>query len=113
MSRSKCKSSSDVAVTAKKHQVITIETKVKIIEWSNRGRSNWRTEEGHDAGNGTGIFLFEEALLVFEAQNLDIERYTKAAAAIQIAIQCYCVIHDDKKKSYYPDITGLFSQEGR
>ena len=32
MSRSKYKSSSDVAGTAKKHQTITMETKVKIIE---------------------------------------------------------------------------------
>ena len=32
MSGSKCKSSSDVAGTAKKHQTITMETKVKIIE---------------------------------------------------------------------------------
>ena len=32
MSRSKCKSSSDVAGTAKKRQAITMETKVKIIE---------------------------------------------------------------------------------
>ena len=32
MSGSKHKSSSDVAGTAKKHQVITMETKVKIIE---------------------------------------------------------------------------------
>ena len=32
MSRSKRKSSSDVAGTAKKHQAITMETKVKIME---------------------------------------------------------------------------------
>ena len=32
ISRSKCKSSSDIAGTAKKHQTITMETKVKIIE---------------------------------------------------------------------------------
>lgn len=32
MSRSKCKSSSGVAGTAKKHQVITMETKEKIIQ---------------------------------------------------------------------------------
>ena len=30
--RSKCKSNDDVAGTAKKYQVITMETKVKIIE---------------------------------------------------------------------------------
>ena len=32
MARSKCKSSGDVAGTVKKHQVITMETKVKMIE---------------------------------------------------------------------------------
>ena len=32
MSGSKCKSSGDVAGTAKKHQAIIMETKVKIIE---------------------------------------------------------------------------------
>ena len=36
------------------------------------------------------------------------ERYMKLAAAVQKAIQCYCVIYDEKKKSYYPDITGSF-----
>ncbi|TEA28395.1 hypothetical protein DBR06_SOUSAS20310028, partial [Sousa chinensis] len=36
-SRSKRKSSSDVAGTAKKHQVITMETNVKIIERVERG----------------------------------------------------------------------------
>ena len=57
--------------------------------------------------------LFEEALLVFEAQDPNVERYSKVAAAVQNAIQCYCVIYDEKKKSYYPDITGSFFQEGR
>ena len=32
MSRSKCKSGSDVAGAAKKHQVVTMERKVKVIE---------------------------------------------------------------------------------
>ena len=36
-----------------------------------------------------GIFLFEEALFGFEAQDLNTERYTKFAAVIQNAIQCY------------------------
>ena len=36
-----------------------------------------------------GIFLFEEALFGFEAQELNAERYTKVAAVIQNAIQCY------------------------
>ena len=44
-----------------------------------------------------GFSLFEEALLVLEAQDLNIEWYIKVAAAIQNAIQCYCVIYDEKK----------------
>ena len=39
-----------------------------------------------------GFSLSEEALLVFEAQDPYIEQYTKVAAAVQNAIQCYCVI---------------------
>ena len=58
-----------------------------------RGRNNWRTEEVHDAGNDKGI-LFEEALLVFKVQDLDLEWYMKAAAAVQNAVQHYCVIYD-------------------
>ena len=46
-----------------------------------------------------GFSLFEEALLVFEAQDLNIERYTKVAEAIQNAIQCYPVIYDEKKRA--------------
>ncbi|KAJ8778770.1 hypothetical protein J1605_013447 [Eschrichtius robustus] len=58
-----------------------------------------------------GFSLSEEALLVFEAQDPNVERYAKVAA-VQNAIQCYRVIYDEKKKSYYPDITGSFFQEG-
>ena len=61
-------------------------------------RSNWRTEEIHNAGNGKEIF-FEEALLVFEAQDLNVEQYTKVAAVVQNAIQCYLVIYEEKKRS--------------
>ena len=46
-----------------------------------------------------GFSLFEEALLVFEAQDPDTEWYTKAAAAVQNAIQCYRVIYDEKKSA--------------
>ena len=45
-----------------------------------------------------GFSLFEEALLVFEAQDLNIEWYTRVAAAVQNAIQCYRVIYDEKKR---------------
>ena len=46
-----------------------------------------------------GFSLFEETLLVFEAQDPNVERYTKVAAAVQNAIQCYHVIYDEKKKA--------------
>ena len=60
-----------------------------------------------------GFSLFEEALLVFEAQDPNVEWYTKVAAAIKNAIRCYHVIYDRKKKRYYPDIIGSYFQEGR
>ena len=46
-----------------------------------------------------GFSLFEEALLVFEAQDWNVEQYTKVATVIQNAIQCYCVIYDEKKRA--------------
>ena len=42
--------------------------------------------------------LFEETLLVFEAQDSNVEQYTKVAAVVQNAILCYHVIYDQKKK---------------
>ena len=44
-----------------------------------------------------GIF-FEEALLVFEAQDLNLEQYMEAAGAIQNAIQCYQVIYEKTER---------------
>ena len=61
--------------------------------------SNRRTEEIHDAGKGKGSSLSEAALSAFEAQDLNTERYTKAAVAVQNAIQCYHVIYDEKKRA--------------
>ena len=46
-----------------------------------------------------GFSLFEEALLVFEAQDLNIEQYTKGAATVQNAIQWYRVIYYEKKRA--------------
>ena len=46
-----------------------------------------------------GFSLFEESLLVFEAQDPNVKRYMKVAAAIQNAIQCYHVIYDEKKRA--------------
>ena len=131
MSGSKHKSSSDVAGTAKKRQVITMEKKVKIIEREERGEKMelevQRKDEERQEEEGVtkelkrfttqemarGFSLFEETLLVFKAQDLNVELYTKVAAAVQNAVQCYSIIYDEKKRSYYPDITGSFFQEGR
>ncbi|XP_044275311.1 tigger transposable element-derived protein 1-like [Varanus komodoensis] len=46
-----------------------------------------------------GFSLFEEALLVFEAQDPNVERYMRVAAAVQNAIQGYRVIYDEKKRA--------------
>ena len=43
--------------------------------------------------------LFVEALLVFEAQDPSIEQYRKVAAALQNAVQCYCVIYEEKNRA--------------
>ena len=52
-----------------------------------------------------GFSLIEEALLVFEAQDLSIERYTNVVAAIPDATQCNCVICDEEKKKKKRAIT--------
>ena len=67
--------------------------------------------EMNEAKNG--VALFEGALLVFEALDPNIERHLKVATALQKAIRSYHVIYDEKKRSYYPDITVSFFQEGR
>ncbi|XP_059939309.1 tigger transposable element-derived protein 1-like isoform X2 [Mesoplodon densirostris] len=46
-----------------------------------------------------GFSLFEEALLVFEAQDPNVERFTRVAAAVQNAVRCYRVIYDEKKRA--------------
>ena len=90
MSGSEHKSSSDVAGTAKKHQAIMMETKVKIIE-----RVEQQEEEKVITKElkrftmqemARGFSLFEEELLVFEAEDLNVEQYMKVAAAVHIAI---------------------------
>ena len=46
-----------------------------------------------------GLSLFEEALLVFKAQDPNVEWYTKVETAIQNTIQCYCVIYNEEKRA--------------
>ena len=45
-----------------------------------------------------GFCLSEEAALVSEAQDLDIEQYMKVVAAVQNAVRCYHVIMMRKKE---------------
>lgn len=52
-----------------------------------------------------GFSLFEEALLVLEPQDQNIERYMKVSAPVQNTVQCYRVTYDEQKMSYYPDLT--------
>ena len=40
-----------------------------------------------------------EAALVFEAQDLNVDQHTKAAASNQSAIPDYCVIYDEKERA--------------
>ena len=75
MSGRKRKSSSDVAGTAEEPKRFT--TQEMAREFS----------------------LFEEKLLVFEAQDPNVAWYVKVAAAIQNAIQCYHVIYDEEKRA--------------
>ena len=49
-----------------------------------------------NTGNGKGL-LFEEALLIFEIQDPNVEWLMRVAAAIQNAVQCYHVTYDDEK----------------
>ena len=45
-----------------------------------------------------GFSSFEEALLGFEAQDVNVEWYPRVVAGIQNTIQCYHVIYDRKKE---------------
>ena len=47
----------------------------------------------------SGFSLFAETLLVFKAQDPNVEWCTKVAAAIQNAIQFYHVNYDEKKST--------------
>ena len=60
-----------------------------------------------------GFSLFEEALLVFEAQDLNVEWYMKFVAAVQNAIQCHRVIYVKKKRATTQTSLDRFFQEGR
>ena len=63
-----------------------------------------------NARDGQGI---EEALLAFEIQDLNLEWYTKVAAAVQNAIQRYRVIYEEGRRATTQMPWNHFYQEGR
>ena len=46
-----------------------------------------------------GCSLSEEALLVFETQDPNVEQCMKFTAAVQNAIQCYSITYDEEKRA--------------
>ena len=87
-SRSKCKSSDDVADTAKKHQSIMMELEAQRKD-EERQEEEEVTEEPKRFTTqeiARGFSLFEEALLVFETLKPNVKQYMNFAAAIQNAI---------------------------
>ena len=97
MSRSKCKSMCDVVGTVKKHQKLEAQRKAKERQDKEEVIEELKRFTMQDMARG--FALFEEALFVFEAQDPNVERYTKVEAAVQNAIQCYRVIYDEKKRA--------------
>ena len=99
MSRSKYKSSRDVAGTARKCQVITMGTKVNIfegMEWQEEEEISEEQKIFPKYEKARRLSVFEEVLLVFESQNPNVDQYMKVATAVQNAIACYHVIYDEK-----------------
>ena len=99
MSKSKCKSSSDVAGSAKKCQ-----------ELESQGKDKERQQEEvteelkrfmmQEMARGFSLF---ETRLVFEAKNPSVEWYTQTFRMQSVLL---CHLWWEKKKSYYPNITG-------
>ena len=113
MSRSKRQSSGDIAGTANKCQVVTMELEAQRKDKETRGRSNWRTEEIHDTGNGKGIFFTWGSTVSFWGtgpEHRTVHESCSSRSESNPVLPCHLWL---EKKSYYPDITGLFFQEDR
>ena len=112
MSRSKCKSS--VAGTAKKCQAIMMKTNLKVIERIEQQEEEVTEEQKRFTMQemARGFSLFEEVLLVFETQDPNAEWCTNLQQLFRMRSSAPCRLRREKK-SYYPDITGWFFQEGR
>ena len=119
MSGSKCKSSSDVAGTAKKCQVITMETKVKIIEGVEQQEEAAAEEpKGFAAQEMVRGFLYFRRLCSFlEAQDQMQNSTQKLQQPFRLQSSSCRVIYDEerKKKKRATTKTSLdcFFQEGR
>ena len=108
MPESKHKSSSEVAGTAKKHQAPRKDEERQ--EWKEVPEEPKRFTVQEVA---SWLSLFEGILVVSKTEDPNIEWYMKVSTVIQKAVQCCHVIYEEEEKSYDPDITGSFSQEGR
>ena len=56
---------------------------------------------------------WQPPLVVFEAKDLNVEWYTKFAAADQNAIQCYHVIYDEKRATTQKTLDHFFKRINR
>ena len=78
MSKSKCKSSGDVAGTAKKHQGIMMETKVKIIEKVEWGEKMVDITHSYDMNCSTISMILKNKDKIME--------YMKPAVSVMLTI---------------------------
>ncbi|XP_069434705.1 nuclear autoantigen Sp-100-like isoform X15 [Ovis canadensis] len=96
MSGSNCKSSSDVAGMAKKLQ--ELEAQRKDEERQEEATAELKRLRRQEMARG--FCLSEKAASVSEAQDSDVGRYVKkVVAAVQSAVRCYRVTHDEKKRA--------------
>ena len=89
MSRNTCESSGDVADTAEEPKEFTPQEVTR------------------------GFSLSEEALLAFDMQDPNIEWSAKVEAAVQNAVQCYCVVCNEEKRTTSQTSLDHVFQEGR
>ena len=78
-----------------------------------RKKSNRRPKRFIMQERARGFSLSEEALLVFEAWDLNGEQYMKVAAAVPRMLPDATMKSMKRKMSYDPDITAPFLPEGR
>ena len=71
-------------------------------------RSNWRTEETHDAGNGLGVFFTWGGTGRFWGTGPSCRMVHEACSRRSESNPVLLCHLWWEKKSYYPDITGLF-----